>query len=295
MESLIVEVLLPAGMVGLMCGMGLSLSAEDFRRVAETPRASLLGTGLQLLVVPLIGLGIALGFGLPRPLAAGLVIIAACPGGLFSNVFVHVARANTALSITLTAGATAVTLFTLPLWVQAILLATDDAGSALSMPLLQTALDLGGLTVLPIALGMGVRSRWPAAASYERWLTRIGVVVISFAFVWDALHREEIPIVLLQQAIFPVVCLIAASGVIGLGAPRVLGLSTRDSVTIGVEVVVKNTLLGLVVARGSLGFDATLPVLAFASIQVPLGVGLLAAWRRFDSGSSLSSADGTPA
>lgn len=279
MESWILDVLLRGGMFALMSGMGITLSLGDFRRIAEAPTATIVGTVLQLLVVPLAGLGIAIAFELPALLAAGLVIIAACPGGMFSNVYVHVARANTALSITLTASATVVTLFTLPLWARAVLVATDGADASMQMPVLDTALGLGSLTVIPIALGMAARAHWPGIRSLEKWLTRSGVLAIVIAFTWDASTREDLPVALFQQSFLPVVCLLAAMLVIGLGVPLLFGLSSRDTATIGVEVVVKNSLLGLVLSRASLDFDATLPIIAFATLQTPLGIAVLAVWR----------------
>lgn len=279
MNGWIVEVLLPAGMFLLMTGMGLTLTASDFRRIAEAPTATILGTVLQLLVVPLAGVAIAIAFGLPPLLAAGLVIMAACPGGMFSNVFVHVARANTALSVTLTATATMVTLFTMPLWVRVVLSTTGGAGTAIEVPVLETALNLASLTVLPVAFGMLARARWPRGARVEPWLTRIGVLAIVIAFSADAASRDEIPFEGFRQSIAPVAWLLGATLAIGLGIPRLFRLPTKDTVTIGVEVVVKNSLLGLVLARSALDFDATLPILAFATVQTPIGIGLLAVWR----------------
>jgi BASS family bile acid:Na+ symporter len=103
-------------MFTLMLGMGLTLQGDDFRRIATSPRATLVGTVLQLLVMPIVGMAIARFFGLSQVLSSGIVVLAACPGGMFSNMMVHLARGNTALSVTLTATATLVTLFTLPLW-----------------------------------------------------------------------------------------------------------------------------------------------------------------------------------
>jgi BASS family bile acid:Na+ symporter len=240
--------------------------------------------------VPIAGLGIALWFELPPLLAAGLVIIAACPGGMFSNVYVHVAKANTALSVTLTATATTVTLFTLPLWIRATIAATGSTSAEIDVPLLDTALGLGGLTVAPIAFGMFSRAHWPGIRRGEKWLTRIGVVAIVSAFVRDAAAREDVPIALFQQSIFPVLWLLAAMLVIGLGVPLLFRLSIRDTATIGVEIVVKNSLLGLVLARASLEFDATLPILAFAIAQTPLGIAVLAIWRWLEKRRAAASA-----
>jgi len=275
----LLDLLLRGGMFTLMSGMGLTLSLDDFRRIASAPKPTLLGTILQLVVVPGAGLGIAIAFGLPALLAAGLVIVAACPGGMFSNVYVHLARANTPLSITLTASATMVTLFTLPLWVRAALATSGGPGAAIEMPVLDTALGLGGLTVLPIVLGMSAHARWPGLSGVEKYLTRAGVVAIVIAFVWDGAARDDVPFALFQQSLLPVACLFGAMLVIGLGVPLALRVSSRDTATIGVEIVVKNALLGLVLARASLDFEATLPILAFSAVETPLGLAVLAFWR----------------
>lgn len=279
METWIIEVLLPAGMFVLMTGMGLTLHIDDFRRIAEAPRATLLGTVLQLIIAPTLGLGIALAFGLPPLLAAGVVIIAACPGGMFSNVFVHMAKANTALSVTLTATATLVTLFTMPLWVRGVLAVTDSGGAVIDVPVLETALSLGVLTVLPIGIGMGIRARWPAAAAYEGRVTRTGVIALVIAFGFDWASRDDIPSALLQESIAPVLLLAVTILALGICIPLLVGLAARDAATIAVELVVKNTLLGLVLARSALDFDATLPIVVFAMIETPLGLLVLAGWR----------------
>ena len=280
---MIVEVLLPTSMFLLMAGMGLTLEADDFRRIAKAPLATILGTVLQLVVVPAAGFAIAVAFDLPPLLAAGVVICAACPGGMFSNVFVHLAGANTALSVTLTASSTMVTLFTLPLWIRAILAWNGGGEPVAEVPVLETALSLGGLTVLPIALGMATRAKWPEAASFDKWLTRIGALGIGIAMTIDWTTRETTPWAEFQQSFPPIIALLVAMLVIGIGLPFLFRLSGRDTVTLGVEVVVKNTLLGIVVARSALDFEAILPVMAYGTIETPLGGLMLFIWRWFEA------------
>lgn len=278
MEALITEGLLPVAMFALMTGMGLTLSVDDFRRTAEAPRAVILGTILQLLVMPLAGIGLALWFELPPLLAAGLVIIAACPGGMFSNVFVHVARANTVLSVTLTATATMVTLITLPLWVRGTLSLLGEGAAELDMPVLDTALSLMGLTVVPVLFGMGLRVWRPALYRFERLLTTFGFFSILIAIAVDVATRPELPVDAFKDTLVPALGLAFAAVFLGLGGMALFRLPLRDVVTVSVELVVKNSLLGLVVARTSLDFEATLPIMAFAAAQTPAGFVLLGAW-----------------
>jgi BASS family bile acid:Na+ symporter len=279
MESFVADFLLPAGMLALMFGMGLTLRTDDFRRIASAPTATALGTVLQLIGMPLVGIAIALWFELPPLLGAGLIVAAACPGGMFSNVYVHLARANTALSVTLTATATLVTLFTLPLWVGAGVARLGGAGAELEMPVLDTALQLGMLTILPLALGMATRALRPQLAAAEKWLTRFGVVVITAGVAYDATQRGELPVAEFQASLPPALSLAAAGLVMGILGPALLRLPSRDAATITVELVVKNTLLGIVLARHSLGFDATIPILAFGAFQTPVGALVLITWR----------------
>ena len=128
-------------MFTIMLGMGLTLHTEDFRRIATAPRATIVGTALQLLVMPMIGIAVAQAFELSSALSAGIVVLAACPGGMFSNVMVHLARGDTALSVTLTATATLITLVTLPLWIDFSLTTFFAVGvDRLEVPVLETAL-----------------------------------------------------------------------------------------------------------------------------------------------------------
>jgi len=263
-------------MFALMFGMGLTLTTGDFRRIARAPVATVLGTVLQLIVMPAVGIALARLYDLPPALAAGLVVCAACPGGMFSNLFIYFARASSALSITLTATATMAALFTLPLWVQQTLAGTDGA---IVVPVGATALQLAGLTVLPVTLGMAVRSQWPGAQTLERWLSRIGALVIVVILSYDSALQPEMPVTEFQQSLAPAAWLAVAAVGLGVGIPALFRLRSSDVVTIGVELVVKNLLLGVVLVRESLAFEALVPVFAFSLFQMPMGIGLLVAWR----------------
>src|SRR5258705_8378337 len=112
--ELIATVLLPVALGVIMLGLGLTLTIADFTRVAERPRAVLVGLFCQMLVLPAACFGIATAFALPGPLAVGLMLLAASPGGASANLFSHLARGDVALNITLTAINSVLSLFTLP-------------------------------------------------------------------------------------------------------------------------------------------------------------------------------------
>jgi len=268
-----------ASMFGVMFAMGLTLTIDDFRRVAGNPRATLVGTVLQLIVMPIIGIGLARAFGLPPILTAGLVVVAACPGGMFSNMYVYLAKGHTALSVTLTATATLVSLFTLPLWVRVALVSMPGNTAAVEMPVLDTALRLGGLTVLPVAVGMVVRIRRPDALRWERRLSLSSAMGVVVGAVSQGASRPDFPLEQFAASIPPVLAFSAAAIVVGILVPALFRLPARDTVTIAVEMIVKNTLLGMVLVGQALEFEAMIPIFAFAAFQTPGGILLLVGWR----------------
>jgi BASS family bile acid:Na+ symporter len=263
----------------LMFGMGLTLTTADFRRVVRTPRATVIGTVLQLIVMPLVGLGLARAFGLSANLTAGLVVIAACPGGLYSNMFVHLARGHTALSITLTATSTMITLVTLPLWVRFALASMPGGDASLEMPVLDTALRLGGLTVLPVCLGMWLRHYRTEAVYWERRLSIASTLVIVATLITRGTGLEQPPYEDFMRSLAPVMSFAICALLVGVTLPPLFGMKPRDTVTIGVELIVKNTLLGIVLISQALPFEALIPILVFALFHSPGGFLLLAGWR----------------
>ncbi|WP_098105167.1 bile acid:sodium symporter family protein [Novosphingobium sp. PC22D] len=114
----------------VMLGMGITLDIEDFRRIARMPRAVAAGVALQFTVMPLAGLAMALAFGLETGLAVGLILVACCPGGTASNVIAYLARANVALSVTMTMVSTLVAIAVTPVlvgWLAGIYVSIDRA------------------------------------------------------------------------------------------------------------------------------------------------------------------------
>ena len=114
-DSVLTSVVLPASLAVIMLGMGLSLVIDDFKRVFQYPKAVLIGLTNQMILLPVIGFLIAIAFQLPPTMAVGLMILAACPGGVTSNLITHVAKGDIALSITMTAIASFLTVITIPI------------------------------------------------------------------------------------------------------------------------------------------------------------------------------------
>jgi BASS family bile acid:Na+ symporter len=113
-SSVLTTIFLPAALGIIMLGLGLSLTIADFKRVVVYPRAVIVGLVCQMLLLPVVCYGLAIGFNLPPELAVGLMLLAASPGGATANLFSHLAHGDVALNITLTAVNSLLSLLTLP-------------------------------------------------------------------------------------------------------------------------------------------------------------------------------------
>ena len=112
----------------IMLGMGLTLSLDDFRRVLRLPKAVAAGVILQFTIMPMTGYAVAMGSGLEPGLAVGLILVACCPGGTASNVIAYLARANVALSVTMTLASTLIAVAMTPLltgWLAGVFVEID--------------------------------------------------------------------------------------------------------------------------------------------------------------------------
>ena len=227
-------------MLGLiMLGMGLTLTLDDFRRVATMPRAVLAGVVLQFTVMPLTGAGLAALFGLANGLAVGLILVACCPGGTASNVIAYIARANVALSVTMTMGSTIAAIALTPLltgWL---------AGFYIEIDRWNLFREMVSVVMVPVVAGV-------AMARYLPGLTRrivpvspimsiLFVVIIVAGIVAKSKPLIEANAGVLLLALF----LLHALG-FGLGwlITRLVGFGVVEQRTVSVEVGMQNSGLG---------------------------------------------------
>ena len=256
-QNPMVEIGLPVALFVIMVGIGLTLSTGDFRREARTPRGTVVGTLAQLLVMPAFGFAIAALLQLPPALAVGLVIVAACPGGTSSNLITFLARANVALSIVLTMLASVITIVTLPLYTRlALRWQPGDADVAVSVPLGRTIALLVGIVLVPVVIGMTVRKRAPQrAAALERSVSAFGAVILVALIVGIALSLREQFLDLLTSA-GPAALLLNLAGLTaGWFLARGAGLRPLDRLTVAIELGIKNSTLGILIAVTVIGSE----------------------------------------
>ncbi len=186
----ITDIAIPAVTVYVMVVVGLELSAQDFARVARAPMKLALATVAQTLLLPLVAFAVIVVLDPPLHQTLGLIVIAGCPGGAFSNFFTALARGATALSVALTTTCTLVSVFTLPLVTSAGFALFVDRTAGLRPPILLMIGQLIALLVLPLAVGMGLR-RWrePFFGGLQPRLQRLGLVAVIALIAWILVAR----------------------------------------------------------------------------------------------------------
>jgi bile acid:Na+ symporter, BASS family len=282
-QSPLIEVGLPIALFVIMTGIGLTLTVGDFRREAEHPKGVIVATLAQLLIMPALGFGIAALLGLPPAIAVGLVIAAACPGGSTSNLIAYLGRANVAMSIVLTVLASIATIATLPFYTNLALGWQPTAQDvAVRMPVGRTVVLLVGIIFIPVAIGMAIRRRAPhRAASMERAVSLFGGVVLIALIIGIAYSvRDEFWELLATAG--PAAILLNLGGIaVGYLVGTAAGLAKADRLTAAVELGVKNTTIGMLVAITVIGSETmAVPSAVYGLLMYASAFALVAYGRR---------------
>ncbi len=175
------QALLVVLLVVLMIGMGATLTVDAFRRVVQNSRGPLIGLASQFGWMPLIAFGLAQGLGLAPELAIGLIVVGCTPGGTTSNLFSYYARADVALSISMTALSSVAAVVLMPLALRLYMSAYTDAN--IEIPYRSIAVTLA-LMLVPMAIGMAIRTWRPRVApAVERAGSWAGIGVLAVLIV----------------------------------------------------------------------------------------------------------------
>lgn len=239
----------------LMFDLGLTLRPDDFLMVFRRPKAILLGLVGQLILLPLIAFALAEGFQLPALLYLGLVLIACCPGGSSSNVFSMLAKGDVALSVSLTAFSSVLTLFTLPLVLGWATLQVAEA-EAVDFPIGHLLVQNMVTMLVPILLGIVVRHFWTQAAlRMARLLSKIAFpALMLLAGIFFFQHYTTIADYIGTLGLC-VTALILLACTVAWGGALLFGLSVREKRTIIIEVGMQNAAQAIAIASSPFIFD----------------------------------------
>ena len=297
-DNPVIAIGLPVALAVIMVGIGLSLTLADFRAQARTPRATIIGTLGQVLLVPAIGIAVAMAMDLPPIMALGLVLVAACPGGSTSNLVTYLARGNVALSIILTVVASLVVIVTLPGWLDvAGRILPGATGLSVTVPLGQTFGLLVGVILVPVAIGMAIRAKAPAlAATLERGMSVLGALVLLLAIAAVAVDLGG-EIVDMVVATGPAVLVFNLAVILVGGALAWIARIDRASqLALAVEYGIKNSTLGLVIALTVVGDEEfAVPAAVYSIVMYLTAVAVIAIGRRIMAADATSPAATSPA
>ena len=249
----LIQIGLPIALILIMAGVGLGLTPEDFRRVFRQPRGFIIGALCQMVLLPLIAIGIIELTGIHGEVAIGLFILSLCPGGTTSNLYSYLAKADTGLSVSLTAVIGFITPFTIPVLGVWAINHYADGGTHFELPLLKTWLQLIVITVIPVIAGMAVRAKWPhLARRMEPLISRFSVIVLAvvIAVIGIKLGSRLLDYILIAGP--AALALNVATMLLGYVAGRWLLHSNKQARTISLEVGLQNGTLALLITTGIL-------------------------------------------
>lgn len=263
--TLLSQVLLPISLAIIMFGMGMTLTVSDFTRILKYPKAVFIGLTNQLIFLPIIGFSLAVAFDLDPIMAVGLMTLAVAPGGPTSNLITQVCRGNIALSVTLTAIASCLSILTIPFILSSALdYFGAGTGTVIQLPVLDTILQIMVITIIPISIGMYVRKRKTAFADrMENPMRRASTIIFILVFIAVIAANKD----LLSDAIQRVGPVTLALNLVTMGTgyltARIFNLTFADSISVTIESGIQN---------GTLAFVIVTTILQNVEMGIPIGM-----------------------
>jgi bile acid:Na+ symporter, BASS family len=258
----------------IMFGMGTELSLKDFATVVRMPKGIIVGVVFHYLIMPLLGFMIAKLFNFPSEIAAGIILVGCCPSGLASNVMAYLARANLALSVSVTTISTLLAPFLTPLLLQLF------AGSFVPINFWEMVWDITKIVIIPIVAGLGfhylMRGRFHWLDKVLPLVSMAGIACILAIMV--AAGRDNLlkvgALLLLATFLHNV-----AGFFLGYWSARLLKFNERDSRTISLEVGMQNAGLatGLALTMGKIATAGLAPAI-FGPVMNVNGSALASWW-----------------
>ena len=263
--DILINIVLPLSLAVIMLSLGIGLTPADFRRVAERGWVFAVGAICQIAFIPIVAYIIIIAFGLNGVIAAGVMLLAFCPGGVTSNVVSRLANGDVALSVSLTALVSLLSIVTVPLLVGwAVVHFMGEDAPDVSVASLAIAMFL--ITTLPVTIGMIIRYFAPGFADRIEpkllLLSSILFVVIIIAAIasnWD-LFLENFATLGPALATLNLVTMIG-----GLLIAAALGLTWAEQKTISIEVGIQNGTLGITLAPIIAGVAGGIPTIGLPS------------------------------
>lgn len=269
--NLLTQIFLPLALFIIMLGMGLTLKPADFRNVVYFPRAVGVGLVLKLIFIPALTFGMIYMIPLQPELAVGFVLLAACPGGATTNLITHLAKGDVALSITLTAIASVITVFTIPILVNIGMLQFMGEGQMIELPFFKTILQILIITILPVGIGMVLHKRSPRLSHKAEKPVKILSALFLVLIIAAVLIKERANLGEFFIKAGPLSLVLNLVGMLsGYYITKAITKNKARALAVGIEVGIVNGTLGIAIAAGILENSVmTIPAAIYSIIMFP--------------------------
>ncbi len=262
---MIIDIILPLSLVFIMFSLGLSLTLNDFKNVAQQPKVFAVGIINQMVLLPLVAFGLITLFGLTSEMAVGLMILACSPGGVTSNILTKLAKGDTALSISYTAVVSIVTVITLPL-ITGFSIHHFMGAEAPDINVLSLGITMFLITAIPVAIGLLVHHKAENfTASFEPKASKISallfviIVIGALSSEWEAFINN---VTVLGPSI---VTLIVVMLLLGYGSAHLFKMNEAQAVSVAIATGIQNATVGITVGNLILPSSEGLSVLSLPS------------------------------
>lgn len=251
-SATITTVIMPFALGIIMLGLGLSLTINDFKRVALYPKAVFIGLCCQMLLLPAVCFLIAKLFALSPVMAVGLMLLAASPGGAMANLYSHLAKGDVALNVTLTAVNSLLTIFSIPIIVNLSL--AYFMGSDQYIPLqFKKVLDVFMIVLIPVGIGMILHNRFPALSKkMEKPVKIASAFILALVIIAATLKEKQNMGVYFAQVGFAALLFNIVSMCTGYFISKWFKLPEKQSISIAMEIGIHNGTLAIFIALNAL-------------------------------------------
>ena len=251
--GIVTDIFLPIALAFIMFSLGLGLTGNDFIRVLKQPRDYFVGVFSQIVLLPIVAFILVKIWSISPELALGVMIIAAAPGGVTSNLLTSFAKGDVALSISLTATISLLCVVTIPIIVltSARLLASEDLIQEIS--LFNIARDMFLIVTVPVLLGVLVKKIIPVIASFEITAKKISMVLFVLVLIGAIAAQRENVISYFAQAGLITLVLNIVMMIIAFYLAQLVGTGNEQKKCITIECGLQNGTLAIFVATSIFG------------------------------------------
>jgi len=252
--NIVTDLILPLALAFIMFALGLGLTGADFLRVAKQPRDFFVGTFSQIILLPIIAFILVKLFSASPELAIGVMIIAAAPGGVTSNILTSFARGDVALSISLTAIISLLSVITVPFIILTSLTLIEDSSLDLNISLTNMAISMFLIVTVPVIIGMIFRKLASnASMKFEPIAKKVSAVLFVIVLLGAILAEKNNIISYFAQAGLITLTLNVVMMIVAYYVAQLLASGTKQKKCITIECGLQNGTLAIFVATSIFG------------------------------------------